>query len=72
MRPIPVTLGSGQRIIPRREFAFLEQTIEGVSRPDPPNYAILRVNKQICGEALQAAWDGTTKHFPHPCYFQFF
>jgi len=35
------------------------------SRPDPPNYAILRANKQIQEEALQAAWEGTTKHFSH-------
>ncbi|KAI4620794.1 hypothetical protein J4E83_005155 [Alternaria metachromatica] len=33
------------------------------SRPDPPNYAILRASKQIYGEGLKAAWEGTTKHF---------
>ena len=34
-------------------------------RADPPNYVILRVNKQIHEEALKAAWEGTTKHFAH-------
>jgi hypothetical protein len=35
-------------------------------RPDPPNYAILRVNRQMHYEAQKAAWEGTTKHFSSP------
>ncbi|KAH6865969.1 hypothetical protein BKA58DRAFT_471887 [Alternaria rosae] len=35
------------------------------SRADPPNYVVLRANKQIHEEALKAAWEGTTKHFAH-------
>jgi hypothetical protein len=37
-----------------------------VPRPDPPNYAILRVNRQMHYEAQKAAWEGTTKHFSSP------
>jgi hypothetical protein len=62
MSGLEVTLGSKFQNCP----ISLGPKDRPVPRPDPPNYTILRVDKQIHDEAQKAAWQGTTKHFTSP------
>jgi hypothetical protein len=53
-----ITLGSRRHNTPAAD-----ENDDAGERPDPPNYAVLGLNKSLRKEALQAGWVGTRKYF---------
>ncbi|KAF2276772.1 uncharacterized protein EI97DRAFT_417785 [Westerdykella ornata] len=65
-RTVPRRGGQSHVVLGRQAYSSRENAVPGT---EPPNYALLRVSKQVRREALNAAWVGTRKCFVTPPSF---